>query len=158
MCFSSNENPEATQHRGYIYLKKRVQTTRQRCYELGMTRNPVVSVSQYVWLHLLFVYTSNWQCFVLAGFIQMRLYTYLLHHTQKIPKTCTKNAIPGHSWTRGQNWMPRHTQFPKFKCWRKIWVRQLGSSFPIYGKIIQMFQSTIQHVFSFTLSWEEQYP
>ena len=31
-------------------------------------------------------------------------------------------------------------------------------TFPIYGKIIQMFQSTIQHVFSFTLSWEEQYP
>ena len=26
----------------------------------------------------------------------------------------------------------------------KIWVRQLGSLFPIYGKIIQMFQTTIQ--------------
>ena len=28
----------------------------------------------------------------------------------------------------------------------KIWVRQLGSLFPIYGKIIQMFQTTNQNL------------
>jgi hypothetical protein len=31
----------------------------------------------------------------------------------------------------------------------KIWVRQLGWLFPIYGKFIQMFQTTNQHILSY---------
>ena len=140
LCFIKWKSRGNTTSRIYLF-KKRVQTTRQRCYELGMTRNPVVSVSHYVWLYLLFVYTSNWQCFVLAGFIQMRLYTYLLHHAQKHARKMPSLVIVGQGVKTGCrdirnspslnvdiNWLVVY-----LPLW-KIWVRQLGSSFPIYGK------------------------
>ena len=58
-----------------------------------------------------------------------------------------RHLCPGQRWFQ---WPPRLGSLPSwitgwwFQHLQKIWVRQLGLLFPMYGKIVQMFQTTNQ--------------